>query len=73
MNITPSKAEYGQPNAIPTKSREKSTKSQNISLLKIFRPFLKIWIKIFKFTIMTFIEILRTILRLPFANETKKP
>lgn len=73
MNITPSNAEYGKPNEASTITRGKSTKSQNISLFTIFRPFLKIWIKIFKFTIMTFIEILRTILRLPFANETKKP
>ncbi|WP_373523688.1 hypothetical protein, partial [Aquiflexum sp.] len=64
MNIT-SKAEYGQPIAAPTKTKEKSTKKQQISLFKIFRPFLKIWIKIFKFTIMTFIEILRAILRIP--------
>jgi hypothetical protein len=73
MNITPSNAEYGRPHQASTNTRQKSTKSQNISLLKIFRPFLKIWIKIFKFTIMTSMEILRTILRLPTGNETKKP
>ncbi len=73
MNMIPSNSEFDQPTIGPSKIKSKSTnKRQNPSLLKIFRPFFRIWIKIFKFTVLTFIEIIRTILQLMVGTNTKK-
>lgn len=72
MNMIPSKSELDQTTTNLSNINNVSNERQNPSLLAIFRPFFKIWIKIVKFTVFTFIEIIRAVLRLPIGTNTKK-
>ncbi len=72
MNMTSLKSEDKQPFEAPVKNRNETTRSRFGVLFYISRQFLKIWIKIFKFSVLTLIEILRTILFLDKKEQTKK-